>query len=88
MSSKSRLSRTKTLFLAIIFCFVGLGAYSMTATMPGVYCKDCGSETNCWQGSGLDEGYQDCYIDENGDCHVNFYGGCEAYPDEPEDDEG
>jgi len=49
-----------------------------------VWCKDCGNENNCWQGSGLDSGYQDCWvIYENGipvDCEVRHWGGCTPMP--------
>lgn len=56
---------------------------------PGsVYCKDCGSEDSCWVGSGSDTGYQDCFIDSEGNCEVNTdtWGDCNAYPAPIEDD--
>lgn len=68
----------------ILASIILLGFTTYSASM-GVYCKDCGSEDNCWVGSGLDEGYQDCFIDENGQCSVTTWGDCEAYPTWPEE---
>lgn len=63
-----------------------ISASTYMYSFSGVYCKDCGSEGNCWQGNGLDEGYQSCEVtyDENGnaiDCEVdtNGWGGCQRY---------
>lgn len=72
------------IFLFMSVFLFGFSFYNYSSNSSGVYCKDCGSEQNCWQGSGLDQGYQDCYIvyDDNGEpdqCSVSGWGGCQKY---------
>ena len=75
-----------SLVIALFVMTAGTYIYSNNIN-SGVYCKDCGSESNCWAGSGLDSGYQDCQVvyDEDGDaigCEgLTGYGSeCQAYP--------
>lgn len=51
------------ILLSCLLLFVGQAVSVMT-----VWCKDCGDEDNCWEGSGLDSGYDDCKVkyDEQG----------------------
>jgi len=62
-----------------------LFGFSTISTTAGIYCKDYGSEDNCWVGSDLDAGYQDCFIDEDGNCSVSTagWGDCQAYSLDP-----
>lgn len=61
--------------------FTSLG-YLSASTAAGVYCEDCGNETNCWQGNGLSDGYQGCQVnyDSNGNatgCDLSAWGDCQ-----------
>lgn len=72
------------IFLLLSIVLFGFSYYKYSNTTEGVYCKDCGSSTNCWQANGLATGYQSCQViyDENGkaiDCDVSFWGGCQQY---------
>ena len=63
--------------LAIIFLLSCMLIFvAQAVSVMTVWCKDCGNEDNCNQGSGLDSGYQDCWIDNEGKCHVEIWGGC------------
>ena len=69
------IKRIIALFTTIFVLTTGTYVYSINTT--GVYCKDCGSETNCLQASGLDNGYQACEIEYNGNGNAV---GCEVDP--------
>lgn len=76
--------KIKNYILPFVFMLAStiLLGFSFYSSSAGVYCKDCGSEDNCWVGSGLDTGYQDCFINEDGECSVSVegWGDCQAYP--------
>lgn len=65
------------LFAIALFVFI---VTSINYVRVSVFCKDCGSEDNCYLGSGFDSGYQDCYIDVSGNCTVTGWGDCNARP--------
>lgn len=75
MLSNTRLSQTKTLLFAVIFCLVGLGTYSSTG---GDNCKHCGSGTGCLFGGTVQCGWSGCAWNvEEQDCKVwGSYGKC------------
>jgi len=68
---EATLSKTKTVLFAIVFCCLGLGAYS--STQSGGTCYDCGSVDNCLNGSGGQAGYEWCGVDSDGNCYVSGY---------------
>jgi len=67
------LSRTKTLLAAATISLLGLGMHLTVNQVASTECFDCGSRTNCLDGSNVSTGYEVCVLTSGGGCYVAGY---------------
>lgn len=79
-----RMSKRRQRLAALLFCALSLGSAYAAGTLAPEYCKSCGSETTCLEGSNVQMGWEECELDRLPDgtvvgCSVGGgYGACSA----------
>lgn len=76
-----RMSKRRQRLAALLFCALSLGSAYAAGALAPEYCKSCGSETTCLEGSNVQMGWEECEIDYSQwpPCQVSGgYGACSA----------